>query len=216
MFVGQVEFDSHMASRLGAGVIFVNTLATDMASGRTVSPPASEQELRTCAAAALDQAGAADTAISVREAKGLQQLAERLREVFAAIRDRRHADAAGALNALLVQSGARPQLWRGPEGSWQLHYHASDAGAAQSWTAGCAAGLAHLLTSPQASRLGICAAPRCELVFIDTSRNGSRRFCSTACQSRVKASAHRARQVQRPAVAAGANRPAGRVAGLRG
>jgi predicted RNA-binding Zn ribbon-like protein len=31
-------------------------------------------------------------------------------------------------------------------------------------------------------------------VFLDTSRNGSRRFCSTPCQHRVKAAAYRARR----------------------
>ncbi|WP_456236959.1 CGNR zinc finger domain-containing protein [Actinomadura physcomitrii] len=30
-------------------------------------------------------------------------------------------------------------------------------------------------------------------VYVDTSRNGKRRFCSTACQNRVKTAAFRAR-----------------------
>ncbi len=164
-----------------------------MRGGRVITAPASAQDRQARAAAALGQAGAAGTAISVTESEGLQQLATRLRAVFAAVSDRRDDDAAEILNTLLAQSGARPQLWRDSSTDWQLHYHSSDAGAAQAWTAGCAAGLAHLLASHQAARLGVCTAPRCELVFLDTSRNGSRRFCSTACQNRVKAAAHRAR-----------------------
>jgi predicted RNA-binding Zn ribbon-like protein len=49
---------------------------------------------------------------------------------------------------------------------------------------------------PMAQRLGICSAPSCDRVFVDTSRNGTKRFCTTACQNRVKAAAFRARQRQ--------------------
>ncbi len=42
-------------------------------------------------------------------------------------------------------------------------------------------------------RLGVCTAPHCDRVYVDTTRNGSRRFCSTACQNRVKAAAFRER-----------------------
>jgi predicted RNA-binding Zn ribbon-like protein len=31
-------------------------------------------------------------------------------------------------------------------------------------------------------------------VHVDASRNGTRRFCSTACQNRVKAAAYRGRR----------------------
>jgi predicted RNA-binding Zn ribbon-like protein len=42
-------------------------------------------------------------------------------------------------------------------------------------------------------RFGVCTAPRCDRVYVDVSRNGARRFCSTACQNRVKTAAFRAR-----------------------
>jgi predicted RNA-binding Zn ribbon-like protein len=48
-----------------------------------------------------------------------------------------------------------------------------------------------------ADRLGVCAAPDRDRVFVDLTRNGSRRFCSTACQNRVKAA--RYRRVSAPA-----------------
>ncbi|MEV7190535.1 CGNR zinc finger domain-containing protein [Streptomyces sp. NPDC093510] len=48
--------------------------------------------------------------------------------------------------------------------------------------------------SDLAGRLGVCRAPKCDRVYVDTSRNAARQFCSTACQSRVKAAAHRARR----------------------
>jgi predicted RNA-binding Zn ribbon-like protein len=54
--------------------------------------------------------------------------------------------------------------------------------------------MATVLGSEYADRLGVCAAPACDRVFVDVSRNGTKRFCTEACQSRVKAAAHRARQ----------------------
>jgi predicted RNA-binding Zn ribbon-like protein len=56
-----------------------------------------------------------------------------------------------------------------------------------------AVALATVLGSEYGDRLGVCEAPACDRVFVDVSRNGPRRFCSTACQNRVKAAAHRSR-----------------------
>ncbi|WP_328959494.1 CGNR zinc finger domain-containing protein [Kitasatospora purpeofusca] len=44
-----------------------------------------------------------------------------------------------------------------------------------------------------ASRLGVCSAPTCDRAHVDVARNGTRGYCSTACQNRVKSAAHRAR-----------------------
>ena len=71
---------------------------------------------------------------------------------------------------------------------------AADAEWAPSWAAPMATGLAIVLGNPAVDRLGLCNAPVCDRVYIDVSRNGTRRFCSTACQNRVKAAAFRARK----------------------
>jgi len=62
------------------------------------------------------------------------------------------------------------------------------------WAAGCATGLAIAIGSDLCGRLGVCTADRCDRVYVDTSKNGTRRFCSTTCQNRVKSAAFRARQ----------------------
>jgi predicted RNA-binding Zn ribbon-like protein len=62
------------------------------------------------------------------------------------------------------------------------------------WTAICAEGLARMLSAGLGDRLGTCEAPGCERVFLDQSKKGSRRFCSTTCQKRVKAAAFRLRR----------------------
>ena len=61
------------------------------------------------------------------------------------------------------------------------------------WGAGIAAGLGMAIGSDLAGRLGVCQAEPCDRVYIDTSRNLGKRFCSTRCQSRVTSAAHRTR-----------------------
>jgi predicted RNA-binding Zn ribbon-like protein len=175
-------------ARVETAAALVNALATSHAGGRAVAPPSDRDELRARAERVLQ------TDVSATEAEALRRLATRLRDVFAALDDGRPDDAAEALNLLLAGSGARPHLQREAPGQWHLHFHGPDAGLVQGWTAGCATGLAYVLGSADVARLGICAAPACERVFLDTSRNGSRRFCSTPCQHRVKAAAYRARR----------------------
>ena len=51
-----------------------------------------------------------------------------------------------------------------------------------------------VLGSSAHDRLGVCSASACDRVYVDVSRNGTRRFCSIACQNRVKAAAFRERQ----------------------
>jgi predicted RNA-binding Zn ribbon-like protein len=49
-----------------------------------------------------------------------------------------------------------------------------------------------LLTSPLASRIRICAAEGCGWAFLDTSKNGTRRWCSMKlCGNREKATRYR-------------------------
>jgi predicted RNA-binding Zn ribbon-like protein len=46
------------------------------------------------------------------------------------------------------------------------------------------------------ARLHTCDAERCEDVFVDTSRNGKRRYCGVRCQNRVNVAALRQRAHQ--------------------
>jgi predicted RNA-binding Zn ribbon-like protein len=103
------------------------------------------------------------------------------------------ATAAGILNDLLMTTGARPQLDPLPEGGWHVHFHGSDDTLATGWVAGCATGLALAIGSNLAGRLGVCDAHGCDRVYVDTSRNSSKRFCCLACQNRTKAASYRTR-----------------------
>ena len=81
---------------------------------------------------------------------------------------------------------------------WRLHHHPADADLVPMATAICAEAVARVIGAGAADRLGTCGADECERVFLDGSKNGSRRFCSTTCQNRVKALARRRHGADRP------------------
>ncbi|MER8047797.1 CGNR zinc finger domain-containing protein [Streptomyces sp. NPDC094032] len=128
------------------------------------------------------------------EAEYLVAAAGRMRAVFQAVRDGDLDTAAATVNGLLRVSGARPRLDRRAGEPWQLRFHGSDDSFAAGCTAGCATALAPAVGGSLASRLGVCRAGRCDRVYVDTSRDAARRFCSTACRNRAKAAAFRARK----------------------
>jgi predicted RNA-binding Zn ribbon-like protein len=120
-------------------------------------------------------------------------LAGRLHEVFTALDDADVDRAAAVLNALLAEHLSHPHLAK-EDGVWRLHHHPVDAPLVPMWTAICADALARRLGTGQGHRLGTCSDPGCGRAYVDVSKNASRRFCSTTCQNRVKAAAHRARR----------------------
>ncbi|MBU3065882.1 CGNR zinc finger domain-containing protein [Nocardia sp. NEAU-G5] len=128
------------------------------------------------------------------EAAGLAGVAQQLRRVFDAVATGDADSAATQINAMITEYEARPTLARGDDGSWHLHSHAPDAPFVAGVGAAAAVGLAYVLGSEHADRIGICSADGCDRVYLDTSRNGTKRFCGTACQNRTKTSTFRARQ----------------------
>ncbi|WP_181786321.1 CGNR zinc finger domain-containing protein [Streptomyces phytophilus] len=181
-------FDSHVATLLDVSAALVNTLTDGTARGRPYTAPR-DGDLPTAVTAALP----GEARVEPAAAAHLARTADQLRAVFEAVEDHRIDAAADRLNTLLRTTGARPQLDRVPGEPWQVHFHGADDTLAVGWSAGCATALALALGSDLAGRLGVCQAPRCDRVYVDTSRNAARRFCSTACQSRVKAATFRAR-----------------------
>jgi predicted RNA-binding Zn ribbon-like protein len=185
---GQVDFNSHTDSVVQVAVELVNVLTPGSRRGRAYEPP--EDEDRTAAVTQVLRSGGGRRVPSWEEAASLSFVAADLRAVFAA--DSVDA-AAGLVNELLTRTGARPALERHDGEPWHLHFHAVDETLVNGWAASCATGLAVVLGSELYDRLGVCTAPRCDRVYVDTSRNGTRRFCSTSCQNRVKTAAFRAR-----------------------
>ena len=170
----------------------VNLLTPGEDRGRRYQPR--EGDERTAAVAAvLRESGGRGREPTWEEAAELCFVAAELRGVFEAVSAGSIDEAARQVNSLLIRTGARPELERHDGQSWHLHYHAADNSLPNGWAAGCATGLAVVLGGTASDRLGVCTAPRCDRVYVDTSRNGTRRYCSTSCQNRVKTAAFRAR-----------------------
>ncbi|WP_410636335.1 CGNR zinc finger domain-containing protein [Amycolatopsis sp. cmx-4-83] len=134
--------------------------------------------------------GMAIQALTDDEATRIADWAHHLRPVFAARPENRPE----LVNTLLAEAACRPYITSHDGKPPHLHYSAEDAGPVGRVRAYTAGGLAHLVCEAP-DRLGICGREGCEVAYVDTSRNGRRRFCSTRCATRVHVADHRARQV---------------------
>ncbi|AXK37456.1 CGNR zinc finger domain-containing protein [Streptomyces armeniacus] len=188
-------FDSHVVTLLEVTVSLVNTLTDGRQRGRPYTAPRGT-DLPGAVAAALPPTSPGPEEIDPEEAAHLAGTARQMKSVFEAVDEDRIDDAAAVINSLLRSTGARPQLDRVADEPWQVHFHGADDSLAVGWSAGCATALALATGSDLAGRLGVCRAPECDRVYIDNSRNAVRQFCSSPCQSRVKAATFRARKAE--------------------
>lgn len=140
--------------------------------------------------AAMVGNGMAIAALTDDEAARIGAWARHLKPVFAAA----PAERADLVNDLLAEAACRPYIATHDGKPPHLHYSAADAGPVGRVRAYTAGGLAHLVCEAP-DRLGICGREGCETAYVDTSRNGRRRFCSTRCATRVHVAEHRARQL---------------------
>ena len=186
-----MNFTSYTSAVVTVAVQLVNALTPGEAHGRPYLPPQGSA-LSAAVTAALRAGRSPAREVSAVEAAKFRALATAIRAVFEAMAAGRTDTAARLVNEMLAGSGARPRLDRHDGEPWHLHFHGAEESLVISWAAGCATGLAVVLGSEQNGRLGVCTAPRCDRVFVDISRNATRRFCSTSCQNRVKAASFRA------------------------
>ena len=95
----------------------------------------------------------------------------------------------GVVNRVLDEAPARRVLVRGEKGfGWRIDsngFSAASLLAPVLWSAG------DLMVSPDAMRLRHCSNDKCLWLFLDDSKNGSRRWCSMqSCGNRAKAHRH--------------------------
>jgi predicted RNA-binding Zn ribbon-like protein len=189
---GQVNFNSHTDVVVGVAVGLVNLLTEGEDRSRKYLPPEGDERARKITA--LFRTGGGRREVTTAEADAFGPVAAQLRDVFESVAAGDIDAAAIRVNAMLDDTGARPALERHDGEPWHLHFHSADeTSMVKGWQAGCATGLAIVLGGELYDRLGVCTAAHCDRVYVDTTRNGSRRFCSTACQNRVKAAAFRER-----------------------
>jgi len=184
---GQVLLDSYG----DAGVL----VAVDLVNGLAAADAGPWPKARVLAALreilALDPPSVA--LLRPGDVPGFLGLARALGDVFGDLRQGDLDAAAERLNGLLARHPAHPHLAK-EGGRWRLHHHPADTALVPMWAATCAEAVARMVGAGHGRRFGACAASGCGRVYFDVSKNGSRRFCSTTCQNRVKAAAFRLRQ----------------------
>jgi predicted RNA-binding Zn ribbon-like protein len=130
-------------------------------------------------------------ALSRDDLEEVHALRPRLRAVWAA-RDMRTA--AAVLNGLVAEAGALPQLTDHDGWPWHVHWTSPSARVASRLGADAGMALAEVLRDDGAERLRRCVDAQCDAVFVDLSRNRSRRYCDTGnCGNRAHVAAYRAR-----------------------
>lgn len=125
------------------------------------------------------------------ELKAVQALRGPLRELWNASED----EAVAKVNTILLRARALPQLFKHDGLDWHLHATSQEAPLAERIGVEAAMAMVDVIRSKELDRLRICAAPDCDDVMIDFSKNRSRRFCDTGnCANRVHVAAYRARK----------------------
>ena len=129
--------------------------------------------------------------VTADDLEEVHALRPRLRAVWTA-RDMRTA--AAVVNGMVAEAGALPQLTDHDGHDWHLHFTAVQARVASRLGADAGMALVEVLREDGLARLRTCEAPECEAVFVDLSRNRSRRYCDTGnCGNRLHVAAYRAR-----------------------
>ena len=129
-----------------------------------------------------------------RDLAAIRRAQKRLREVFELGSAGRDPEAVSELNALLAAYPIQPRISGHDTGDWHMHVTGRGASASSECLAGAAWGLAVWLCQHGSARFGVCAEERCGNVYLDTSSNCCRRFCSERCATRSHVAAHRARK----------------------
>jgi predicted RNA-binding Zn ribbon-like protein len=123
----------------------------------------------------------------------LLMLRDEFRGFFVSCSQGNGTEAAARLNELLIQYPVHPQLSGHDGQAWHVHYTESGS-MSDKYAAGAAMGLAVRLADLGIDRFGVCQATPCQGVFVDTSVNRTRRYCSDRCASRANVTAYRARK----------------------
>jgi predicted RNA-binding Zn ribbon-like protein len=131
--------------------------------------------------------------LTTEDLPALAALADDLAPLFSA--DDLH-DAVRLLNDRLAETAVAPRVSMHDGRDPHLHVEPEGAGAVLRLRANCLMGVAAVLCDGGRLRLGTCAADDCERVWLDTSRNARRRFCSDRCATRTHVANHRARRAR--------------------
>lgn len=129
-----------------------------------------------------------------RDLAAFRRAQRRLREVFALGTAGRDPEVVTELNALLDAFPMKPRISGHDATDWHMHVTGRGSSISAEYLARAVWGLAVWVCAYGSVRFGICADDRCGNVYLDTSSNNCRRFCSERCATRSHVAAHRARK----------------------
>jgi predicted RNA-binding Zn ribbon-like protein len=129
-----------------------------------------------------------------RDVAVFRRAQKKLREIFELGTSHRDMEAVAALNGLLDTHPVQPRISGHDAGDWHMHVTSRGSSVSAEYLAGAVWGLAVWLCEYGSARFGVCADERCGNVYLDTSSNNCRRFCSERCATRSHVAAHRARK----------------------
>lgn len=170
-------------------------LATVVEVVNTAPGPGSDEGLPDVAAlqALVERQAVSDTGqLRADDLAAVRRLRDRLRAVFVAEDEK---TAVRLVNDLISDARTTPRLTDHDGWPLHIHYYAPGSRLAEHLAADGGMALAFVIAAGERQRLATCAAPDCERVLVDLSRNRSKRYCdSRTCGNRLHVAAYRARQ----------------------
>jgi len=104
------------------------------------------------------------------------------------------------VNAMLRDGHALPQLVIHDEYDWHIHATEETAPLATRILVEAAMAFVEVIRADQWDRVRICGADDCRSVYVDYSKNGSKRYCDTGnCGNRMNVNAYRRRRARESA-----------------
>jgi predicted RNA-binding Zn ribbon-like protein len=117
----------------------------------------------------------------------------RMRDSVREIWGRDDATVVAWINATLADAVAVPRLVDHDGLGWHIHASDNESPLAERMLVEAAMALVDVIRADRLERLRECEADDCTGVFVDLSKNGSKRFCSPRCGNRMAVRAYRAR-----------------------
>lgn len=130
------------------------------------------------------------------EIDAVRAIRPRLRRLWDVDRD----GAVPLVNEMLADGRALPRLVRHGGYDWHIHATSDDAPLATRILVEAAMAFVDVIRSDEYDRVRTCSADDCESVYVDYSRNGSKRYCDTGnCGNRMNVIAYRERKAKESA-----------------
>ncbi|WP_371661762.1 CGNR zinc finger domain-containing protein [Streptomyces sp. NBC_00280] len=124
------------------------------------------------------------------DVQGFRDWRDHLSRVFG---QRDSAQQCSAVNDLLTEATIRPWVTTHDGLQPHLHFVPDSADLLSRVKAVTAGGLAFVLCWEGGARLGRCMRSECSRAYVDTSRNGRRRYCTARCGNTEAVMRHRSR-----------------------